>query len=140
MGSNLIYARLNQYFRSQFFRYALVGVSQNAVGYLLYLLITWFGVDPKLTITILYPVGFFLSYLGNKKWTFTHAGNHGSAIFKFTLVHVIGYSINILMLYVFVDIYGFKHQYVQIAAIFILVFYFFVALKLYVFSANVVRG
>lgn len=125
---------MERYF--QFARYAVVGVIHNVIGYLVYLYITWLGLDPKISITILYPIGFAISYIGNKKWTFSHEGSNKQAAFRFILAHVIGYLINLMLLYVLVDLYGYPHQYVQILAISILVFYFFIALKLYVFSVR----
>jgi len=78
--------------------------------------------------------------MGNKKLTSLHEGYHKQTIFRFALAHIIGYSISLLLLYVLVDIYGWSHQYVQILAILILVFYFFIALKLFVFKENVSVG
>ena len=117
-------------------RYAAVGVAQNFLGYLLYLLLTWLGLGPKITISILYPIGFTLSYLGNKKWSFTHSGDNTRAVIRFTLTHIVGYLFNIMLLYVLVDTYDYSHQYVQLLAIAILVFYFFFALKYFVFSST----
>jgi len=124
----------------QFARYAVIGVAHNVIGYLVYLYFTWEGLDPKVAITVLYPIGYVISYMGNKKWTFSHEGYHRQALFRFALTHIIGYSINLTLLYVFVDMYGWPHQYVQIVAILILVLYFFIALKLYVFKDNAFVG
>lgn len=120
-----------------FFRYCVVGTAQNLFGYILYIIITWANVDPKIAITILYPIGFTLSYFGNKKWTFSHSGGHSQAVVRFTLTHIIGYIINLVLLYVLVDVYGYNHQYIQLLAMAILVFYFFIALKLYVFKGEI---
>ena len=131
----LVFRRiLNSGGYTQFVRYAIVGVVQNLIGYMLYLLITWAGSDPKVTITILYPIGFTLSFIGNKKWTFLHTGDDKLAFYRFALTHLVGYAINIALLYVFVDIYSYAHQYVQLLAMFILVFYFFIAMRTYVFK------
>jgi len=123
---------LNNY--AQFMRYIIIGVIQNSLGYIVYLLVTSTGVDPKLTISILYPIGFVISYIGNKKWTFSDTRNHTWAIMRFIVTHIIGYAFNLSALYIFVDIYGFNHQYVQLGAMFILVFYFFLVLRTYVFN------
>ena len=118
----------------QFARYATVGIAQNLFGYILYLLITWSGIDPKITISFLYPIGFTISYIGNKKWAFAHTGNHSRTLFRFTLTHIIGYLFNLALLFILVDVYGYHHQYVQLLAIFLLVFYFFITLRIYVFK------
>jgi len=120
----------------QFARFVVVGVTQNLLGYALYILITWAGLDPKLAITFLYPVGFMLSYIGNKKWSFSHDGSHKQAIIRFMITHIIGYAFNIAGLYVLVDIHGYRHQYVQLLIMLILMFYFFFALRLFVFKSS----
>ena len=51
----------------QVIRYGIVGVVQNAVGYGIYLFFTWLGADPKLVVSIAYPIGILISFLGNKK-------------------------------------------------------------------------
>jgi putative flippase GtrA len=119
---------------TQFFRFVMVGVIQNLVGYALYILITWAGLDPKLTITVLYPVGFMLSYMGNRNWSFSHKGTHKQAIIRFAITHMIGYTFNIAGLYLLVDMLDYRHQHVQLLIMFILMFYFFFALRLFVFA------
>jgi putative flippase GtrA len=118
----------------QFIRYVIVGITQNLLGYALYLFITWAGIDPKTAITLLYPVGFMLSYMGNKKWSFSHEGKHSQAFIRFAITHIFGYAFNIAGLYVFVDMYGYNHRYIQLLLMFILMFYFFFALRLFVFT------
>ena len=120
----------------QFVRFVMVGIIQNLLGYALYISITWAGLDPKLTITFLYPVGFTLSYMGNKKWSFSHKGDHKQAIIRFTITHLIGYAFNIAGLYMLVDMYGYSHQYVQLLIMFILMFYYFLALRMFVFKSD----
>ena len=41
----------------QLARYGVVGVVTNLAGYLVYLFLTWFWLEPKLAVSILYPVG-----------------------------------------------------------------------------------
>ena len=63
-------------------------------------------------------------------------GGHAQAAYRFVLMHIIGYLINLALLYVLVDVYGYKHQYVQLLAMAILVFFFFIVLRIYVFKSH----
>lgn len=117
----------------QLIRYGIVGLSQNAVGYGLYLLLTWWGLDPKLVVGICYPLAMLVSFLGNRKYTFDHQGGMAAAGVRYILAHAGGYAINLGLLYVCVDIYGMPHQLVQLAAIFLVAAFLFITFKLYVF-------
>ncbi len=114
-------------------RYAVVGLATNLAGYLVYLLVTFAGVGPKVAMTILYGIGAVLSFLGNRQWTFRHAGNIWHSALGFVACHAGGYAINLLLLYVFVDLWGFPHQLVQAVAVLVVAAYLFTMLNLVVF-------
>lgn len=118
---------------TQLIRYALVGIGSNFFVYLTYLALTFNGVAPKLTMTILYFVGAATGYIGNRNFTFTYKGNLISSGLRYFLAHCLGYGINLIILIVFVDIYGYKHQLTQAAAIFIVAIFLFLAFKFFVF-------
>jgi putative flippase GtrA len=80
-----VYAAFSPEQFRQFIRYALVGFVQNGAGYLLYLLLTWRGGDPKLLVTVCYPIEVLLSYCSNKKFTFSHTGGNAGALFRYVL-------------------------------------------------------
>ena len=52
--SNVPVAEKTQGSLAQLTRYALVGIVSNLAGYLVYLLVTYLGVTPKITMTLLY--------------------------------------------------------------------------------------
>lgn len=118
----------------QLIRYGIVGVSQNAVGYGLYLLLTYMGLDPKLVVGVSYPIAMLVSFMGNKKYTFHHTGSTSRAGLRFIIAHACGYTINLALLYWCVDVYGMPHQLVQLAAIFIVAAFLFITLRLFVFK------
>ena len=115
-------------------RFGIVGVAHNLLGYLVYLLITWLGTDPKLAVAILYPLGTAVSYFANRHWTFEHKGRVGESMSRYLAMHVAGYCLNLLMIYVGVDVLGFPHQLVQLFAMFTLAAVFFLASKFLVFA------
>lgn len=118
----------------QFFRYGLMGVAINLAGYLVYLLVTFLGVTPKITMSLLYIAGAAAGYWGNRKLTFMHHGSMLGSGMRYMVAHGIGYLINLTILMVFVDRLGFAHQWVQAVAIFIVAGYLFMAFKFFVFA------
>lgn len=125
-----------QTFVRQLLRYALVGVANNSVGYLVYLYLTYLGAAPKLTMTLLYLVGAGIGYAGNKRFTFMHHGNLMASGTRYVIAHFFGYLVNLAILIVFVDLLGYAHQWVQAAAIFMVAGYLFFAFKFFVFTGS----
>jgi len=117
----------------QFVRYGVIGVLNNSLLYLLYLLITGYGIEPKLAMTILYCLGLCTSFLGNRKWTFEHRDATKRAIFRYVIAQLFGYLLNVALLYLFVDRIGYPHQWIQLIAIIVVAVYLFLALKFFVF-------
>jgi putative flippase GtrA len=122
----------------QLIRYGLVGVANNAALYFLYLLITYFGVEPKKTMTLLYIVGASIGFIGHRKWTFAHRGDYSSAALRYVLAHLLGYLLNFLILFAFVDYLGYAHQWVQAMAIIIVAGFLFVVFKYFVFREKII--
>lgn len=117
----------------QFIRYVVVGVANNLLGYGIFLLVTSLGVDPKSTMSLFYVLAAVLGFFGNKKLTFTHTGNLYSSIFRYTIAHTIGFTLNFMLLTVFYEWYGYPYQYVQAVAIFVVAAILFVLFKYFVF-------
>jgi putative flippase GtrA len=117
----------------QLVRYAVVGVVTNALGYLVYLGVTWVGLGPKLAVSLLYGAGVTASFLGNRRWTFRHQGDLASGGVRFVVAHATGYLLNLALLLVFVDRIGWPHQLVQAAAILVVAAYLFVLMRVFVF-------
>lgn len=101
----------------QVVRYGMVGVLNNLLGYLIYLLITWLWLDPKVAVTLMYPIGAVTAYFGHSRYSFAYSGRTSRGILRYAIAHLIGYGANIGMLYVFSDRLGFPHQLVQALAI-----------------------
>lgn len=132
--NNCISQRIKTLPIKQLIRFGIVGVISNMVGYVFYLLITYAGVEPKLTVSLLYPIGTYLSFAGNKKWTFNSNGGAAQAGVKHIFVYALGYVLNLGILAYFVDYLGFAHQLVQLVAIFVVALFLFIAMKFFVFA------
>jgi len=124
----------NGSYRFQLLRYALVGLVSNAVGYLFYLLLTQKGVAPKITVTLLYVSTAALAFFGNRRLTFQSRGGFMGPAVRYVIAHGLGYLINLALLAVLVDVAGIPHQWVQLAAIFVVAGYMFLALRWFVFA------
>lgn len=117
----------------QLFRFGVIGLLQNGIGYGLYLILTLAGLPPKPTMTVLYLVGATASFLANRRFTFGHTGKLTHAGIRFVLAHLGGYLINLLLLWWLVDQNGYPHQWVQAGAIFVVATYLFVSFRFFVF-------
>ena len=124
----------------QVFRYSVVGILNNLWGYSIYLLVTWLGMDPKLAVSILYPVATVLAYFAHSKYSFKYPNWRPSAKFRFMLVQTVGYVVNVMMLSILVDGFGYPHQMVQAAAIFVVAGVLFVLLRYYVFPLDKIKA
>ncbi|WP_206455790.1 GtrA family protein [Aurantimonas marina] len=116
-------------------RYGLVGLAANGIGYAIYLIITAFGWEPKLAMSLLYLLGAGIGFLGNRVWTFRDHGRVWPALWRYGAVHGIGYGTNFMLLYILVDRLGYPHQIVQAAAILIVALVLFLCFNLFVFRA-----
>jgi putative flippase GtrA len=122
--------------RKQLIRYGIVGVASNATIYALYLAVTWFGVEPKLAMTVLYMVGVAQSFVFNKKWSFRFSGSTAPALTRYLIAYTIGYGVNLVALMAFVDRLGLPHQFVQGVMIVVVAGLLFLAQRYWVFPPN----
>ena len=120
----------------QLIRYGLVGVASNLTMYFVYLLITYLGVEPKKAMTFLYVIGASIGFVGHRKWSFSHRGNVTRAAVRYVAAHLSGYTLNLLILFIFFDSFGYAHQVVQAVAIIAVAGFLFMAFKYFVFAEN----
>ena len=85
-------------------------------------------------MTILYCVGATIGFIGNRKLTFSHQGNVLGSGLRYLIAHSTGYLINLAILIVFVDQYGYSHQWVQAIAIVVVAGFLFLAFRFFVFT------
>lgn len=119
----------------QLFRYAMIGLFTNLVGYLLYLLLTYLWDAPKLTMTALYCIGALTGFFANRRFTFRHHGRIDAAVLRYAVAHLSGYLLNLLLLVLFVDWWGFPHQIVQAVAIVVVAIVLFALSRYFVFAS-----
>jgi putative flippase GtrA len=120
----------------QLVRYGVVGVLNNLLGYLIYVAVTWLWLEPKLAITLMYPVGALTGYFGHARYAFQYDGRVSHGLLRYTISHLLGYGADVGMLYVFADRLGYPHQIVQAAAIFVVGGLLFVLFRYFVFPGR----
>ncbi|ROZ79124.1 GtrA family protein [Ramlibacter sp. WS9] len=119
---------------TQLLRYGFVGVLSNAAGYLVYLVATHQGAEPKVAMSLLYLAGACIGFWGNRQLTFKHGGSVTKAGMRYVLAHCMGYLINLAILYVFVDRLSIPHQLAQAIGIVAVAGFLFVTFRHLVFG------
>ncbi|MFJ4194383.1 GtrA family protein [Pseudomonas sp. NPDC089534] len=117
----------------QLLRYGLIGGAMNLGGYLLFILITGLGMEPKAAMTVLYVAGASAGFWSNRNWTFGHRGGIARPAFKYFGAHVCGYLLNYVILAIFADHLHFPYRVVQAVAILVVAGFLFVTFKFLVF-------
>ena len=89
-----------------FIRYALAGVLNTAIDYIVYvLLITFTGLPTAVCQMAGYVVGISCSYITNSHWAFKNAsGRQRGRIIRFVICNLISMSISMMLIHTFVDI------------------------------------
>lgn len=121
---------------TQLSRYALVGLTSNVIGYVLYLALTRLGLGPKFAMSLLYGVGVLQTFVFNKKWSFSYSGAASPALVRYATAYAIGYVVNLLALMLLVDQAGLPHQLVQGAMIVVVAVMLFLTQRYWVFAQN----
>jgi len=122
--------------RIQLGRYLIVGLASNAIGYVLYLVLTAEGMGHKVAMTLLFVVGVLQTFIFNKRWSFDHQGATGSALLRYFTAYAAAYFLNLLALVVLVDSWGLPHQAVQGAMVLLLAGMLFVLQRRWVFRGR----
>jgi putative flippase GtrA len=120
----------------QLIRYGLTGVVHNVGGFLLYLLATYLGAEPKLAMSVLFVVGVAVSFLLNRAWAFGDSNPIAGSLGRFLLAYVFGYLLNLAALLLLVDRLGYPHQWVQGFATIAIAGVLFLLNRYFVFNAR----
>lgn len=117
-------------------RFLVVGASNNAAMYGLFVLLSLAGVGAIPAATITYFLGMGVSFYFHRRWTFRHAGHPGSAAVRFLVANAAGYALNVALLWYFVHRLGLPQIPVQFGAIAIVAVLLFVLMRTWVFRAR----
>lgn len=118
---------------SQLLRYGVVGLASNVALYLVYLGLTAAGLGHKLAMSLVYGAGVALTFFVNGRWTFT-AGSLGGATFaRYVTAYGLGYALNLVLLWLLVDVGGWPHAPAQGLLILVVAGCLFLLHKFWVF-------
>jgi len=83
----------------QLVKYNIVGVLNTAVDFVVYQILTYFGLNYAVAQCISYSCGILNSYFFNSRWTFNSKDNKDKQEFvKFVAVNLISLGISVLLL------------------------------------------
>ena len=119
----------------QLIKYGIIGLLTNTAGYLLYLVVTYIGITPIWSMTLLYAIGAGIGFVGNRRLTFAYEGGIIGSGIRYVLVHLAGYALNFVILITFVDRLGYPHQIIQAFAILTVAAFLFIMFKFFVFRS-----
>ena len=128
-------ARVAPTLAAQLARFGLVGVGLNGVLFLAYLAFVDRGVDPKLAMSAVYVAGVVLGFVLNRTWTFASVGASRREWGPYLAVYLAGYMLNLAVLALCVDGFGWSHAWVQGAMVLVVAGASFALNRVWVFRA-----
>jgi putative flippase GtrA len=131
---------LGTLWRSKVVRFGALGVANNLLAYGLFAVMTIAGVPAIAAASITYALGMIVSYVGNRSFTFAHAGSARRSVVRFLVVNAVGYGINVAILAIFVEHLDFDPLLVQLAAIVLVAGLIFVSMRFWVFADDEPRA
>ncbi|MHC8311052.1 GtrA family protein [Pseudomonas sp. GT1P32] len=120
----------------QFIKYYLVGALVNAGGYAAFLILIHQKIEAKLAASILYVIGALISFWLNRKLVFDSTIHIRTSLLRLLIMLMAGYVLNILMLYIFVDLYNAPAWLIQIASVVLVSVFFYLVNKFYVHESD----
>ena len=119
------------------FRFIVVGIITNLIGYVIFLLVVAAGVPVKTTVTALYGVGVLLGFFGNRRFTFSDTQKWWYSLLMYCIVSLGGFGINYALIVVFVDNWHIYYAYVEFVAIGVVAVYMFIMNRFFVFKEKI---
>ena len=139
-GLNGVQTLVNTFLSAAFVRYVVVGLVSNGLLYLAYLGLVAASLGPKAAATVTYACGVAQTFWFNRAWSFGHQGHAGLALLRYIAVYLAGYLLNMVLLYLLVDIYGWDHRWVQAAMVLGLAVLIFLALRFWAFRPETIAS
>ena len=88
-------------------RFLIVGLANTSVGLLIIYVGKWLiGLDDIAANIVGYSSGLVLSFLLNKRWSFRYKGSFGLSLFRFLLVILVAYALNLCLTLVAINNFG----------------------------------
>lgn len=121
---------------TQVLRFGIVGLISNLLIFIIYLALTEIGLGHKSAMSLLFTVGVVQTFALNKRWTFECEGFLRVSFFRYGIIYVLAYFLNLLGLLILVDTLDYPHQVIQGLMILIIALMLFLLQKFWVFRAH----
>jgi len=86
--------------RKRFFRYGIVGLLANVMGYGMFLLLLFMGTSPVLATGITFVVMVSVGYVANRRWTFRSREAHARDLTRYLAAYSAGLMVAMGAMYV----------------------------------------
>ncbi len=100
----------------QFVKFVLVGVLTTAINFAIYAMLLFFHVNYIAAAIVAFIVATLNSYTWNRIWTFRAGAHRNRWLVRFTLVQLIGLSVNLAVLALLVEFTGMNKLIAQLVA------------------------
>ncbi|MDR2497469.1 MAG: GtrA family protein [Tannerellaceae bacterium] len=118
-------------------KYALVGMGNTLLTFLVYVLLTEaFAMAPAFANPIGYAVGLVNSFVWNRRWTFGHSGAWLGSALRFFAVFALCYAAQFALCRYLNAHLGIKHYYVFVIAMIVYNLLFFLGNKYIIFKTH----
>ena len=119
----------------QFVAFNLIGLANTLLGLLIYLWLTYIGVYYVAALVTIYILGIGFSFIMNKTYTFQINKTSGySMIYKMICIYGLMFFLNIIVLFILVDIVHINQFLGQIVSCVVLSILSFLAQKFFIFK------
>ena len=98
--------RIKRLLNRQEIRFIFVGGLNTLIGYGLYALFVYIGINYLVSNTIATIIGVIHSFIWNKYFTFRSNKKIKDEVFKFISVYLISYTIGMITLYIIKDVFN----------------------------------
>jgi len=122
--------------RTEFIRFALTGITTNALALCGFYLLVRVGIDPLIVVSIFYVLSVSIAFVLNKQWSFSHTGDLGMSAVRYVVAYFICYILNMFALDYFSKQQGYPPMIVQSIAVIIAAVLLFLAQKFWVFRSS----
>lgn len=119
----------------QFFKFGIVGVMNTVSSWIIYYALVFVNINYLIATTIAYFISSIIGYCLNKVWVFKKKEDKKiNSVIKYYIVYISSYFLNILCMYIFVDVLGVSKLIAPVLVLFITVPYNFLFSRLWVFK------
>jgi putative flippase GtrA len=108
----------------------------NLFLFSIYLLLTHYGLDYKISSSLLFALGTLQTFIFNRRWTFNFKEKRFTSFIRYFFAYFFCYWINILSLIIAVEYFEFPHQITQAILILVIAFILFLMQKYWVFRQS----